>query len=40
MHYDRVTFGTNNMFIVLLPETEPRNKEVDLNTIDWDYAQN
>lgn len=25
MHFDRLTFGTNNMFIVLIPGTEPRN---------------
>lgn len=35
LHYDRLTFGTNNMFIVMIPGTEPRNTELDLNTLDW-----
>lgn len=40
MNYDRLTFGTNNMFIVVIPNTEPRNKDIDVETIDWEYAQN
>ena len=36
---DRVSFGTNNLFLVLIPETKPRD-DVDEKTIDWDYAQN
>ena len=35
LHYDRLTFGTNNMFIVMIPDTEPRNPELDLNLLDW-----
>lgn len=40
MNYDRLTFGTNNMFIVLIPDGQPRNKDIDVATIDWEYAQN
>jgi hypothetical protein len=36
---DRVSFGTNNIFLIVLPETEPR-EEIDEKSIDWDYAQN
>lgn len=39
MNYDRITFGTNNMFLVILPD-EPIRDEIDPLTIDWDYAQN
>lgn len=38
-HLDRISFGTNNMFLVLIPETDPRG-EVDEKAIDWDFAQN
>ena len=38
-HYDRLTFGTNNMFVVMIPGGETRD-EVDPKTIDWDLAQN
>lgn len=40
MNYDRLTFGTNNMFVVLIPGTNARNPDLDEKTIDWDYAQN
>lgn len=38
-HLDRISFGTNNMFLVLIPSTTPR-EEVEEKKIDWDYAQN
>lgn len=36
---DRLSFGTNNIFLVLLPGTPPR-EEIDEKTINWDSAQN
>lgn len=36
---DRLTFGTNNMFIVVIPETEPRD-DIKESKINWDFAQN
>lgn len=36
---DRLSFGTNNMFLVLLPGY-PAREEVDEKKIDWEYAQN
>ena len=38
-HYDRLTFATNNMFVVQIPGGEKRD-DIDVKTIDWDYAQN
>ena len=38
-HLDRLSFGTNNMFLVLIPGTEPR-EETEQKKVDWDYAQN
>lgn len=38
-HFDRVSFGTNNIFLVVLPGSEPR-EEVDEAVVDWDFAQN
>lgn len=38
-HLDRISFGTNNMFLLLLPETESRDP-VEQKKIDWDFAQN
>lgn len=29
MHFDRLTFGTNNMFVVLIPGTKPRSPDLD-----------
>ena len=45
MHLDRLTFGTNNMFIVIIPDTKPRmgmNEElpVEEKNVDWEFAQN
>ena len=37
---DRLTFGTNNMFIVVIPEAKPRDPELKEKTIDWEFAQN
>ena len=37
--FDRLSFGTNNMFVVIIPGTDPR-EEIDEKTIDWEYAQN
>lgn len=28
------------MFVVLVPGTEMRNPDVDVNILDWEYAQN
>jgi hypothetical protein len=39
MHLDRLSFETNNMFLVLLPNTPPR-EEVEEHKLDWDFAQN
>lgn len=39
MNYDRLTLGTNNMFLVLIPDT-PIRDELDPANIDWDFAQN
>ena len=36
---DRISFGTNNMFLVVIPDTKPRDN-VDENKIDWEFAQN
>ena len=36
---DRLTFGTNNMFVVCIPESHPRD-DIDEHKIDWDFAQN
>jgi len=36
---DRLSFGTNNIFLLLLPESYPR-EEVEEKLIDWDFAQN
>lgn len=36
---DRLTFGTNNMFVVVIPGHDPR-EEIEESKIDWDYAQN
>lgn len=33
-HLDRISFGTNNMFLVVVPDTKPR-EDVDENKIDW-----
>ncbi len=38
-HLDRVSFGTNNIFLVLLPGTQPRD-EIDEKSINWDWGQN
>jgi hypothetical protein len=38
-HLDRVSFGTNNIFLLLLPGTPPR-EETEEQAIDWDFAQN
>ncbi len=38
-HLDRVSFGTNNIFLLLLPGNNPR-EEIDDAAIDWDFAQN
>lgn len=40
MNYDRLTFGTNNMFLVLIPDADMRDHVDDVETIDWDFAQN
>ena len=37
---DRLTFGTNNMFIVSLPGRKPREEGMEEKTIDWEYTQN
>ena len=37
--FDRLTFGTNNMFVVIIPQ-EGSNEEIQEKNIDWDYAQN
>ena len=37
---DRLTFGMNNMFIVIIPEGQPRQETADEKNIDWDSAQN
>lgn len=39
MNYDRLTFGTNNMFLVLIPDSPVRD-DLDVLNIDWDFAQN
>lgn len=39
MNYDRLTFGTNNMFLVLIPDSPVRD-DLDVLSIDWDFAQN
>lgn len=36
---DRLTFGTNNMFVVVIPDQDPR-EDIEESKIDWDYAQN
>jgi len=36
---DRLSFGTNNIFLILIPGALPR-EEIDEKNIDWDYAQN
>ena len=36
---DRLTFATNNMFVVQIPDGETR-EDVDNKTLDWDFAQN
>ena len=33
-HLDRVSFGTNNMFLVIVPDSEPRD-DIDERQIDW-----
>ena len=38
-HLDRLSFGTNNIFLVLLPGTAPR-EAVEEKEISWDSAQN
>jgi hypothetical protein len=38
-HMDRLSFGTNNIFLILIPGALPR-EEIDEKNIDWDYAQN
>ena len=38
-HLDRLSFGTNNMFLVLLPGY-PVREEVEEKKIDWEFAQN
>lgn len=39
MNYDRLTIGTNNIFLVLIPDT-PIRDDIDTKSIDWDFAQN
>lgn len=39
-HLDRISFGTNNMFLILLPGTKSREEGVEEMQIDWDFAQN
>jgi pSer/pThr/pTyr-binding forkhead associated (FHA) protein len=39
LHLDRISFGTNNIFLLLLPGTLPR-AEIDEKAVDWDFAQN
>jgi hypothetical protein len=36
---DRVSFGTNNIFLLLLPGSAAR-EEFEEHVIDWDFAQN
>jgi hypothetical protein len=36
---DRVSFGTNNIFLIMIPGNSPR-EEVDEKSINWDFAQN
>jgi hypothetical protein len=36
---DRISFGTNNIFLVILPQTKPR-EEVEEGAINWDFGQN
>lgn len=38
-HLDRISFGTNNMFLLLIPDTQPRDAVIE-SSIDWDFAQN
>lgn len=38
LHYDRLKFGVNSIFLVIIPGTEARPRE-DTNEIDWEYAQ-
>ena len=37
-HLDRVSFGTNNIFLLLLPGLEPREPK-DEKEMTWDFAQ-
>jgi hypothetical protein len=36
---DRISFGTNNIFLVILPQAKPR-EEVEEGAINWDFGQN
>ena len=38
-HLDRVAFGANHMFVVVIADTKPR-EEIDEAKLDWDFAQN
>ena len=37
-HLDRLIFGSNNMFVVMLPGSDPR-EEIEEKAIDWEFAQ-
>ena len=37
-HLDRISFGTNNIFLLLLPDEEPREK-MEEKGVTWDFAQ-
>ena len=39
MNLDRLIFGTNNFFIVIIPDSEPR-EQIEEQKVDWEYAQN
>lgn len=39
-HLDRVSFGTNNMFVMMVPGGEVREGSEEKQQIDWDFAQN
>ena len=39
MHLDRIIFGTSTSFLLRIPGGQSRDENINLNSVDWLFAQ-
>lgn len=39
MHLDRIIFGGTSCFLVIIPNSQEKERQLNVNEIDWEYVQ-